>query len=293
MGRVVPVARERELAATDGTRLFVADWAGKASNRNGIVMMHGLGEHCGRYAHVARFFNDCGWSVRAYDHRGHGRSGGARGDVRDAEAVLHDAKLVVDDFAQQFDAPPLLLGHSMGGLFAARFATAALSPLRGLILSSPALAIPMSGAQKLLLTMLGTIAPGLGVPNGLQTRYLSHDPAVEAAYKKDPLVHSRITPRLLRSMLSYVEYAQSHASALGIPTLMVVAGDDHLVDAAGSDAFFSHLRPGVGTMHRYANYYHEIFNEAGKARVFDDVRNWLKIQELDFSSSNETASLAV
>jgi alpha-beta hydrolase superfamily lysophospholipase len=78
--------------------------------------MHGLGEHCGRYAHVARFFNEHGWSVRTYDHRGHGRSGGARGDVPDHEAVLRDAKIVVDDFAQRFDAPPLLLGHSMGGL---------------------------------------------------------------------------------------------------------------------------------------------------------------------------------
>ena len=287
------VARERELAANDGTRLFVADWTGATPNSNGIVLMHGLGEHCGRYAHVARFFNDCGWSVRTYDHRGHGRSGGSRGDVSDGDAVLRDAKLVIDDFARQFDEPPLLLGHSMGGLFAARFATADLSPLRGLILSSPALAIPLSGAQKLLLNTLGAIAPGLGVPNGLQTRYLSHDPAVEAAYKKDPLVHSKITPRLLRSMLSYVEFAQSHAAALAIPTLMVIAGDDHLVDASGSDAFFSHIKPGVGTMHRYADYYHEIFNESGKARVFDDVRNWLTARKLDFSSSNETTSLSV
>lgn len=237
--------------------------------------MHGLGEHCGRHAHVARFFNECGWSVRTYDHRGHGLSGGRRGYVPDDEAVLRDAKLVFDDFARRFDTPPLLLGHSMGGLIAARFATAGVSPIGGLILSSPALAIPMTGGQKLLLKTLSALAPGLAVSNGLQTRYLSHDPAVEAAYKKDPLVHGKITPRLLNFMLRAIAFSQAQASVLAVPTLLVVAGDDRLVDASGSDAFLARLKPGIGTMHRYADYYHEIFNEVGAARVFDDIRAWL------------------
>ena len=265
------------LQAADGTQLFVADWPGERDEcrRRGIVLMHGLGEHSERYAHVARFFNQHGWSVRAYDHRGHGRSGGARGDTPDPEALLRDAKLVFDDFARGFPGPPLLLGHSMGGLFAARFAVGALSPLGGLILSSPALALPLSGSQKLLLKALGAAAPGLAVPNGLQTRYLSHDPAVEAAYIKDPLVHPKITARLLRAMLSAIDTCQARAGELAVPVLMAVAGNDRLVDAAGSDTFFSRLAPGIGTLHRYPDYYHELFNEVGAARVFDDVRDWL------------------
>jgi alpha-beta hydrolase superfamily lysophospholipase len=284
--------REMQLSAADGTPLFVVDWPGKAApaGPRGIMLMHGLGEHCGRYAHVAHFFNECGWSVRAYDHRGHGRSGGPRGDTPGKDAILRDAKRVFDDFAQQFAMPPLLLGHSMGGLFAARFATGALSPLSGLILSSPALAIPLSGVQKLLLKTLGAIAPGLGVPNGLQTRYLSHDPQVEQAYNKDPLVHPKITPRLLGSMLDAADFARAHASEITIPTLMVVAGDDHLVDASGSDAFFSRLKPGIGTMHRYADFYHEIFNETGAVRVFADVRNWLNAQA--FGAAHQGEALA-
>lgn len=275
----MPAGREARLTAGDGLSLFITDWMVDAAGaKGGIVLMHGLGEHCGRYAHVARFFNERGWSVRAYDHRGHGRSDGPRGDVPDNEAIVRDAALVIGDFARRFDAPPLLLGHSMGGLFAARFATAATLPLRGLILSSPALAIPLSTVQKLLLKSLGAVAPGLGVPNGLETRYLSHAPAVVEAYKKDPLVHAKITPRLLRSMLQAVDFAQTRAPALNIPTLMVVAGDDRLVDPVGSDAFFARLRPGIGTMHRYADYYHEIFNEVGAARVFKDVDDWLSAQ---------------
>jgi alpha-beta hydrolase superfamily lysophospholipase len=273
-------ARESALQAADGTPLYVADWLVEppAAMFGGVVLMHGLGEHCGRYAHVARFFNDCGWSLRTYDHRGHGRSGGPRGDTPDDEALLRDAKIVVDDFARQLPAPPLLLGHSMGGLFAARFATAALSPLRGLILSSPALAVPVTGAQKMLLKVLRAIAPGFGVPNGLRAEFLSHDPAVVEAYLDDPLGHAKISARLLSSMLAAVEFAQSHAAALKIPTLLVVAGDDRLVDAAGSQRFFRQLAPGNATMHLYPGLYHELFNERDAEPVFADVRAWLNTQ---------------
>jgi alpha-beta hydrolase superfamily lysophospholipase len=237
--------------------------------------MHGLGEHCGRYAHVARFFNECGWALRTYDHRGHGRSGGARGDVTDDEVILRDARIVIDDFSRKFDRPPLLLGDSMGGLFAARFAAGALSPLRGLILVSPALSVPMSHAQKLLLLTLGAVAPGLGVHNGLPTRYLSHDPAIEDAYNKDPLVHAKITARLVRSMLAAADFVQSRASTLAIPTLLLIAGDDRLVDASASESFHARLAPGISTMHRYQDFYHEIFNETEAKRVFDDLGVWL------------------
>lgn len=171
--------------------------------------------------------------------------------------------------------PPLLLGHSMGGLFAARFATESIAPLRGLVLSSPALAISLSGVQKFLLKMLGALAPGLGVPNGLQTCYLSHDPAVVRAYESEALVHAKITPRLLRAMLAAIEASHANAASLRIPTLMIVAGDDRLVDASGSDRFFARLAPGVGTIHRYPRLYHELFNETDAANVFADVRNWL------------------
>ncbi len=267
--------RELSLSAADATPLFVADWPIGSGAGDGIVLMHGLGEHSGRYAHVARFFNDCGYSVRAYDHRGHGRSGGARGDVPGADALVWDAKIVVDDFAQNLSAPPLLLGHSMGGLFAACYAMRALSPLGGLILSSPALGIRLSGAQKLLLRVLGAIAPGFGIPNGLESRYLSHRQAVVDAYDRDPLVHHKISARLLGAMLDAIEFAQARAPALSVQTLLLVAGDDHLVDAAGSAAFFKKLAPGVGTMHTYPGFYHELFNEVEAGRVFDDIRAWL------------------
>ncbi|MES2070470.1 MAG: lysophospholipase [Pseudomonadota bacterium] len=279
---------EFQLKTIDGTSLFVRDWplAGQLSGeqtapvRHGIVIMHGLGEHCGRYAHVARFFNALGFVVRTYDHRGHGKSGGARGDVPDEEAMLRDARLVVNDFSRQLSAPPLLLGHSMGGLFAARFATAGLAPLRGLILSSPALALRMSAIQLLLLKAATALIPGVGVANGVNTRYLSHDKEVVQAYQNDVLVHPKISARLLGSMLKSIDYAAGHATQLKIPVLMIVAADDRLVDPAGSRRFFAQLPASQATAHFYDGFYHEIFNELDADRVFDDVRAWLDRQGL-------------
>ncbi|HTD04033.1 lysophospholipase [Undibacterium sp.] len=279
---------EFQLRTIDGTSLFIRDWPlpgqlsceKTAPVRDGIVIMHGLGEHCGRYAHVARFFNALGFVVRTYDHRGHGKSGGARGDVPDEEAILRDARLVVNDFSRQLSAPPLLLGHSMGGLFAARFATAGLAPLRGLILSSPALALRMSAIQRLLLKAATALIPGVGIGNGLKTRYLSHDKEVVIAYQNDVLVHPKISARLLGSMLKSIAYASEHATRLKIPVLLIVAADDRLVDPAGSRDFFAQLASSVATAHFYEGFYHEIFNELDAGRVFDDARCWLQQQHL-------------
>jgi alpha-beta hydrolase superfamily lysophospholipase len=265
-----------QLTAADGTALFVTDYllpAGRA--RGSVMIMHGLGEHSGRYRHVARFFNDCGLSVRCYDHRGHGRSGGARGDVHAGDPIVQDAGIVFDDFATRFPLPPYLFGHSMGGLFAARFALSGASPLRGLILSSPALAVHLNGLQRAMLGLMERMAPALALPNGLSPRFLSHDAKVVAAYRNDPLVHGKISARLMRSMLSAIAYCQSNAQALKVPALLLVAGDDRLVDAEGSRRFHAALPARMARMHLYDGFYHELFNEVDAERPLSDLRSWL------------------
>lgn len=279
--------REFVLQTEDGTEIFVRDWPLNAANPlsttqpppQGVVLMHGLGEHCGRYAHVARFFNALGFVVRTYDHRGHGKSGGAVGDVPDNLAILRDAKQIISDFATQLAGPPILLGHSMGGLFAARLALDNQVPLRALILSSPALALRMSAFQHYLLKTARKLIPGIGLPNGLKTRYLSHDGEVVMAYQNDALVHPRISARLLSSMLTAMDFCHAHAPELGVPLLLMAAGDDHLVDPDGSRRFLEKLNQEQASSHFYENFYHEIFNELDATRVFDDVRTWLEQQQ--------------
>jgi alpha-beta hydrolase superfamily lysophospholipase len=270
--------REHTLRAADGTQLFVRDSLVDFP-RGSLVILHGIGEHCGRYAHVVRFLNEQGWSVRTYDHRGHGQSAGKRGDAPDDEALVRDAEMLIADFARATGSVPMLFGHSMGGLFAARVAVGAQVPLRGLILSSPALAVPLTAFQKFLLKFMTAVAPGVSVKNSVQSRYLSHDEKVVKAYDTDPLVHDRITARLLNSMLTAIDFSHTHAPSLAIPVLMQFAGDDHLVDASGSKAFHARLPAGLATMHKYDALYHEIFNELDARAVFNDLGAWLSAQQ--------------
>ncbi len=264
----------------DGTALHVTDYSlSPSESRGGVVIMHGIGEHSGRYLHVAQFLNASGWSVRTYDHRGHGRSAGSRGDVGEAGDIVDDAKIVIDEFATRMNAPPFLLGHSMGGLFAAHFALAQRSPLRGLILSSPALKVALSSVQAVLLKVMRALAPHVGVPNGLRSQYLTHDEKIVTAYKADPLVHGKVSAALLSSMLESVAYCRENAARLAVPTLMVVAGDDRLVDAEGSKQFYAKLPPGRAAIAWYPDFFHEIFNEIDGARPLADVRAWLAAQE--------------
>ena len=277
MIQVVP--QSKKISAADGTPLFVNDYLLNEPGvcRGGVVIMHGLGEHAGRHAHVARFFNDCGFSVRTYDHRGHGKSGGPRGDVPRGDAILQDGQIIIDDFSTQLGQAPLLLGHSMGGLFAARFALEKISPLRGLILSSPALAVSLSGIEQLFLKLMIRVAPRLAIPNGLKVNQLSRDPNVALAYQKDPLVHNKITARLLTRMLDAMAFCHAHAATLSIPVLMVVAGSDGLVNAAGSQAFYPKVPTELMTWQWYPEMYHELFNEPDAGRVFGDIRTWLSL----------------
>ena len=269
--------QSHQISAADGTMLYVTDYMLPAAQvRGSIVLMHGLGEHSGRYRHLASFFNECGLSVRTYDHRGHGRSEGNRGDVINGTPMLQDAEIIIDDFSTRYSQPPFLFGHSMGGLFATRFALARLSPLRGLILSSPALSLRLSAFRATMLKVMYKLAPSIGVPSGLSASLLSHDAGVVAAYKADPLVHRRISARLLRSMLSSIAYCHSHAGALSIPALMLVAGDDRLVDADGTRQFFAHTPPGMAEIRIYDAMFHDIFNDLDSQRPLADLKRWVE-----------------
>lgn len=267
------------LLSRDGTRLFYREWL-PPSPRASLLIVHGLGEHSGRYESLAKRLNRKGVGVRAHDHRGHGRSEGARGALNSSADFILDLKLVLDDFARQQGSTPFLFGHSLGGLIAADFATQNLSTLAGLLLSSPALGLQLSPVQKLLLQATARLAPGLSLSNGLDVSAISHDGAVVAQYRDDPLNHDRATPRLVQYMLDAIESAQRNAPRLTLPVLLQVAGADRLVVPAGARQFFEQLPPGTGTLRWYDDSYHEIFNETveRRERVLTDLSDWLDDQ---------------
>ena len=268
------------LTARDGTNLVVMDWPLKKAPVRGVVLIvHGLGEHAWRYDHVAARLNDWGFAVRAYDQYGHGESMGQRGALPSDDRLLQDLAEVVDESrARMHDSTPLIvLGHSMGGLVAAQFVAQRLRTIEGLVLSSPALDAGLSGVQKLLVAVLPKIAPNLRVGNGLDADYLSHDPAVVARYKADPLVHDRISARLARFIADAGPQVVAAAPAWSLPTLLMYAGDDKLVDPTGSRAFAAQAPKSVVTSRCFEPLYHEIFNEAApdNEQVFAQLRSWL------------------
>lgn len=264
------------LQASDGTALFYREWP-HPQPRGAVVLVHGLGEHGGRYGELAGLFHDAGLSVRIHDHRGHGQSGGPRGSLRSDADFLTDLKLVFDDFAQQCDTTPFLFGHSLGGLVAARFATGGLSRVRGLLLSSPALAIRMTAFQKVLLALTTRLAPGFAVPTSLPAQLVSHDTEVVQAYRRDPLNHGKVAARVVNFMLSAMTQAQRDAATFTSPLLLQIAGDDAFVDPQGSRAFFASVPQVDKSLHCYDDAYHEIFNESRerRLRVQSDLQSWL------------------
>ena len=272
------------LTTPDGVELFVQDWplpAG-ARRRGAALIIHGLGEHCGRYAHVAAALNQIGVAVRGYDQRGFGKSGGPRAAIPSLNAPVDDAKLVFDRFAAEAiaagdRAPPFLIGHSMGGVIAARAATGGWIRPCGLVLSSPALKTRLSAAMRFLFAAGSRITPNLVLPHSLPLHRLSHDPLIVSELMSDQLCHAYATPRTIAFLLDAGEKARRDAAKLDVATLLLVAGEDRLVDPEGAREFAAAMRPGRATLRWYAPLWHEVFNERepDRTRVLGDLQTWV------------------
>jgi alpha-beta hydrolase superfamily lysophospholipase len=171
--------------------------------------------------------------------------------------------------------PLILLGHSMGGLVVGRFVSLAMRPVDGLILSSPALDAGLNSVQKFLIAALLKIAPDLRVGNGVKPKFISHDPAVVAAYRADPRVHDRISARLARFIADAGPKTVALAGQWRVPTLLMYAGDDRLLNPQGSRDFAAAAPNDVVTSVCFDTLYHEIFNELDAAPVYAALRQWL------------------
>ena len=293
--------------ACDGENLALYEWPlATWPNERGedappprgmVLLVHGLGEHAIRYNHVANHLMNWGFAVRSYDQRGHGESDGVRGALPHESALLHDLADLVDDTRRRCKQlvasrplrsvaagqllPLILLGHSLGGLVVSRFVAQQMRPVDGLVLSSPALDAGMRPLQKLLLAVLLKLVPDFCIGNGLDARYISHDGEVVKNYIADPLVHDRISPRLGQFIARSGGPTVAAAARWKVPTLLMYAGADRLVNPAGSRAFAENaaksvdVKPGTVTARCFDELYHEIFNEADTAPVFGALKTWL------------------
>jgi alpha-beta hydrolase superfamily lysophospholipase len=260
-----------------GRRVCLHDWP-RAGADAAVLLVHGLGEHAGRYGRLAAWLNARGYAVRSYDQRGHGRTPGQRGALSGPLALLEDLARVYAHFAATQATPPLLLGHSMGGLVALRAVLDGHVTPPALVLSSPALRTWVPAWEQALARRLSPVLPNLPLRSGLPFDALSHDASVVAAYRHDPLRSGWITPRLARFLFESGPHCIARAARLAVPTLLLVAGADRLVDADGSRAFAAAAQPGGKLTTRvFDGLFHELFNEAEPLRsaVLGELEAWL------------------
>lgn len=238
--------------------------------RGAALIVHGLGEHSGRYEHVARQLRTAGITTVAYDHRGFGESGGRRGDVDRFSRYVDDLE---DQLAElrRLGLPTVVIGHSLGGLISARHAVSTRPQPDRLVLSAPALALDANVVTAAAAKLVARIAPGVEIATPFSSEDLATDPRVGRHYDADPLVHRKLTVRLAVQMASAIEFVRARHDRLSTPTLVVHGTDDRLVAASASEPFGRlplverRLLPGLG---------HEVFNEPTGPELIDDVIDW-------------------
>jgi alpha-beta hydrolase superfamily lysophospholipase len=259
--------------------LSVHDWPTSVGQpvRGMVVLVHGLGEHIGRYLEMANRLNEWGFSVRGYDQYGHGESSGARGDLPEPDRLVTDLVAVIDETRTHMDdrLPLILLGHSLGGLVAARLVAQKLRRVEGLVLSSPAFQPRLSLVQRTLLHTLHRVAPHARTASGIDPAALSHDHTVVDAYRNDPLVHDRISARLARFVVTVGPAVLARAPRWKVPTLLLYAGQDRIVHPAGSEAFARGAPSDVVTAKGFPMHFHELFHERERAPVYTALMAWL------------------
>ncbi len=262
------------LRTPDGLRLHLHRWPGEGP-RGTVLLVHGLGEHGGRYAHVAAWLAERRLRCIGSGHRGHGRSGGARGVIAHDRALFEDLGLVVNA-VRPTDRPFILLGHSMGGAVVADFVARRVRAADLVVLSSPALKARLSPFQRLQLAIGTRFLPDVALANGLDPSGIAHDPLTVNAYLDDPLVHDRISARLAKAVIDAGESARAAAAKWDTATLLLYGGADRIVDPAGSAAFAAGAPGAVVEAQRFDALYHEIFNEGALAApVFARLERWL------------------
>jgi alpha-beta hydrolase superfamily lysophospholipase len=270
---------EGGFVGASGGRIHWQGWIPAGDVAGAVVLVHGLAEHGGRYAHVAARLAGDGYATYAADHRGHGKSDGVKGNINRMSDVVIDLETMIRSVAQRHPAAAVFLyGHSMGGLAALVYVTSGRpTDLHGLVLTSPALDIGVnSRLERLGAKLLSAVAPNLGTVT-LDATTISRDPAVVRDYDTDPLNYrGKTRARTGAEMLSAIDAVRAKLSALTVPLLVLHGTADRLTGPSGSRLIAEKGGSADITVKFYDGWYHELHNEPEKETVFGDIVRWLK-----------------
>jgi len=265
--------------------LFSRAWVPHEVDR-ALVVVHGFGEHCGRYEETASWFARRGSAVHAYDQQGHGMTAGRRGHIDSFESVLDDLEAFIDQVRNQYpdDLPLVLVGHSWGGLVVTSFACEREPDIDLLVASAAALSLSpdLSRLKIAMAGVLKNLLPRFSMDAGLDVQGLSRDPDVVQRYVDDPLVHGRSSTTFAAESIEATRRTAASASSVLVPMLMLHGVDDPLCLCSGSRAFYEQLPhdevPG-SELRTYPGLLHEIFNEPEREEVYADLLAWIQKHE--------------
>ncbi len=262
-----------------GVEIFFQKWVAPKA-KSALIISHGLGEHSGRYGNLINTLEGRNISVYALDHRGHGNSGGERGHVESFMDFIYDLKLFTDFVREENGGNKVgLLGHSMGGVIATKYALTYPEDLAGLILSSAAvmLATEVPGWKTSLANFLSKYIPSFSMNNGLNAEDLSHDEDVVKDYENDPFVHDRVTARWYTEIMQANQECLVRSYELKMPLLVIHGNGDKIVDYKGSERIYENASSPGKEIQIFQGLYHETMNEREeeRAKVLAVIEKWI------------------
>lgn len=265
------IVEERLTGTRDGLSQLQRTWRPVGDARSAIVIVHGVGEHSGRYDHVGRYLAGLGHDVLAFDNRGHGQSGGRRGHVDSFDEFLDDVEDLVIE-RRQLGLPVVLLGHSLGGLICANYLVRGRPKPDLLVLSSPALGAELPRWQRLAAPVLSRLMPTLFVKNDIDGAVLSADSEVGVAYRDDPIRVAGQTAKLGDEVFTRMAETTSAIDRVNVATYVVHGEEDSLVPCRYSRPLAA--LPDV-TYRLWPGLRHECFNEIRRDEVLAELSTWL------------------
>ena len=268
-----------KFSTQDHLSLFGRIWRSPSKNIKGVVILvHGIGEHSGRYAHIGKALNESGYHLAAFDLRGHGLSDGKRGFSPSLNHLMDDIDLFLHESQDKLgqDLPVFLYGHSLGANLVLNFALRRKPKVSGVIATGTSFALAFQPPKfKLLLgKFLANVWPSFTLSNELEQKALSRDQAIVKAYQDDVFVHDRISARLVMDIFESGQFALNHAEDWTLPLLLMHGAADRITLSKASEEFAKRSSPYTELV-LYDDCYHEIHNDLNKEEVIKKMITWL------------------
>lgn len=244
-----------------------------------ILFLHGAGEYSGKYVRFAEWFSARATDVYLMDLRGHGKSGGLRCHVEDFNDFILDLGIVIKSIEQN-EGPKatFVVSHSIGSLISLFYSLQFPYKLKGIVVCSPCLALKLK-VQPIKAWLANNFHPMLknrSFSSNIKPQMATHDTYILEKFKDDPLIHHTVTASFYVQMVRAMRYVNKHADEVRVPILVLQAGDDNICDPETAELFYKSAGSQDKDFKLYSGLYHELLNELGKEKVFQDIYNWIE-----------------